>query len=64
MTVRVVDQSEEKCETKALYRGHFPAMPAEFPYTRKVVLCFLDVAACPVVFFGCGVGVLTQHNKT
>ncbi len=52
MAVRVVDLSEEKAETKPRYRAFFAGQPAEYPYVRKVVLCFLPVDRRPVVFFG------------
>jgi hypothetical protein len=52
VTIRVVDLSEERCETKPFFRSHFTDMPLEYLYTRKIALCFIDVDASPVVFFG------------
>eukprot|EP00038_Savillea_parva_P020402 m.31245 g.31245 ORF g.31245 m.31245 type:complete len:913 (-) comp4786_c0_seq1:252-2990(-) len=50
--IRVVDQDREKVEVKPMMRSRYPECVSEFNYTKKVVLCFMDIEGTPVCFFG------------
>jgi hypothetical protein len=52
IVVRSVNHDKEVGETKRLYRKVFPHASTEFPYTRKVVLAFVDLGDADVIFYG------------
>lgn len=52
VVVRVVNVTQETSDTKPLFRSRFPEQPQHFPYTRKVILAFIEIEGCAVCFFG------------
>ena len=50
--VRVVNMSQDSCDTKPMFRSRYPDHVQEYPYMRKVVLAFYQSEALCICFFG------------
>ena len=52
VVVRTVNHTREVGEKKELFRKYFPDAAEKFPYTRKVILAFLDLGTADALFYG------------
>lgn len=52
ITVRVVDSERDNAEVKKLLKKRNPELAGGFPYSRKMILFFIDIDGRPVCFFG------------